>query len=63
MCMGPSIRRLLLLSAKIFAKVLLLVEVGVPEEVEVSDMLLAREMDARFILQSKTVVSWEPVTR
>lgn len=63
-CMGPSICLLLLLSAKPFAMVLLLVEVGVPEPAEVSDVLLKWELDdALCILQIKTVASLDPVTR
>ena len=46
-CMGPSIRRLLLLSTKEFIVVLLLLaEVEVPEPVDGSDALREQEVDA-----------------
>lgn len=61
--MGPSIRCFLLLSAKVLAKVPLLVEVGVPVPAVGSDELLGREVNALCILQRITVLSRDPVTR
>ena len=62
-CRGPSIRHLLLLSANMFDRVVLLVEVGAPVPVEGSNMLVEREVNALCILQSNTIVSLDPVTR
>lgn len=61
--MGPSIRRLPLLSANVLDKLLLLVEFAVPVPVRGSDMLLEPEANALRILQSNTVVSRLPETR
>ena len=61
--MGPSILRLLLLSAKVLAKLPLVVEVGVTVPAVGSDVLLEWDVNALCILQSKTVVSRDPVTR
>ncbi|PON35235.1 hypothetical protein PanWU01x14_337950 [Parasponia andersonii] len=62
-CMGPSIRHILLLSANVFDKLLLLFELAVPVPVRGSDMLLEPEANVLRILQSNTVVSWLPETR
>lgn len=45
--MGPSIRRFLLLSIKLLAETLLLFEVGVPEAVEGSEILVERDVTVR----------------
>ena len=60
-CKGPSIRRLRFFSIK--GDELLLVGESVPVPVECSDTIFEWDTRTLCILQSNTVVSWDPVTR
>nr|GMC86916.1 hypothetical protein TorRG33x02_305530 [Ipomoea batatas] len=60
-CMGPSIR-FILLSKGLFAVILSAVGVVLESE-ESLDVLTEYDVDALYILQSKTVASRDPVTR